>query len=834
MRFRSLLIGILTFALTACGIASQALPTADAEGNVYLTATPLLPTPNAEGVVVITATPQSQPQAVAQNVVQVVTDAPTSLPPTDIVDPRSLIDNADQLLRDGYLEEAVSAYQAILQQISDPTLRGEASFKLGQTALREGLFADAVDALTLLITELPNDPNTPPAYFLRGDAYLGLGQWQNAIDDFQTYLSLRPNLIDSYAYERIGDAQLALGQSDDAIQSYIQAIDAGRPLVPQLILQERLAQIYIGVGRVDDAVAIYDTILGIAQNTGYRASIELLATQALDNANRTDEATERARRIVQNYTETNPAFEALQILDANGIEVDSYRRGIINYTVGNYTAAIDAFNVYTSTFQLDAIPARLYLLLGRAYRELANWEAARVAFQTLIDQYPDDPLFQTALLERGRTYFLQGDFQTAIATYTAIADNYGYLENTSAEALWRAGYLYGTQLNDYDSSRNVFTRLSNAYPNNEWAVSGLQIAASSAVANNQPAVAENFYNRIAASTQGEDRAAALYWVGRFALQRGDQSAANEAFSQAQQAAPDSFFAQRANDILIGREAFLPPANVNFTFNEEAERQQAEEWLRQVVGITETGDLSQLSPELANDPRMIRGRELWTVAAYDEAQTEFDTLMDEARNSGNILRSYQLAHFFRDIGDFYSSIVAAADVIVGTGQATLDVPPYLARLRYPAYYNGLVQEQAQSYGFDPLLMLGLIRQESLFNPNATSFANAMGLAQVIPSTARYIAGELNWQDFTENDLYRPYIGIAFGAFYLDEQLRLFGGNQGAALAAYNAGPGYTLDWFNLSGGDIDSLVSTITFDETKRYVQRIYSHYTIYRELYGTN
>ncbi|MEO1287932.1 MAG: transglycosylase SLT domain-containing protein, partial [Chloroflexota bacterium] len=358
--------------------------------------------------------------------------------------------------------------------------------------------------------------------------------------------------------------------------------------------------------------------------------------------------------------------------------------------------------------------------------------------------------------------------------------------------------------------------------------------ASSAVANNQPAVAENFYNRIAASTQGEDRAAALYWVGRFALQRGDQSAANEAFSQAQQAAPDSFFAQRANDILIGREAFLPPANVNFTFNEEAERQQAEEWLRQVVGITETGDLSQLSPELANDPRMIRGRELWTVAAYDEAQTEFDTLMDEARNSGDILRSYQLAHFFRDIGDFYSSIVAAADVIVGTGQATLDVPPYLARLRYPAYYNGLVQEQAQSYGFDPLLMLGLIRQESLFNPNATSFANAMGLAQVIPSTARYIAGELNWQDFTENDLYRPYIGIAFGAFYLDEQLRLFGGNQGAALAAYNAGPGYTLDWFNLSGGDIDSLVSTITFDETKRYVQRIYSHYTIYRELYGTN
>jgi soluble lytic murein transglycosylase len=77
-----------------------------------------------------------------------------------------------------------------------------------------------------------------------------------------------------------------------------------------------------------------------------------------------------------------------------------------------------------------------------------------------------------------------------------------------------------------------------------------------------------------------------------------------------------------------------------------------------------------------------------------------------------------------------------------------------------------------------------------------------------------------------------VGIAFGAFYLDEQLKLFDRNEAVALAAYNAGPGYTLDWYRLSGGDVDTFVTTITFDETRRYVQRIYSHYSIYRELYG--
>jgi soluble lytic murein transglycosylase len=75
-------------------------------------------------------------------------------------------------------------------------------------------------------------------------------------------------------------------------------------------------------------------------------------------------------------------------------------------------------------------------------------------------------------------------------------------------------------------------------------------------------------------------------------------------------------------------------------------------------------------------------------------------------------------------------------------------------------------------------------------------------------------------------------VAFGAFYLDEQLRLFEGNRAAAIAAYNAGPGYTLDWVRLSGGDVDGLASTITFDETERYLKRIYSHYNNYRRLYG--
>ena len=239
---------------------------------------------------------------------------------------------------------------------------------------------------------------------------------------------------------------------------------------------------------------------------------------------------------------------------------------------------------------------------------------------------------------------------------------------------------------------------------------------------------------------------------------------------------------------VNRQPFQPLANPNFTFDELAEINAAEQWLRQTLNIEQEGNLWQLSSELENDPRMIRGRELWTVAAYDEANEEFDALIEESRNNQDILASYQLAIYLRSIGAYLPSIVAAADVIRGAGVSTLDAPPFIARLRYPVYYLDVVQQIAQERNVDPLLMFSLIRHESLFNTNADGGAAEKGLTQVIPSTGQYIANEINWQDYQHSDLYRPFAGITFGAFYLQEQLNRFDGNVIAALAGYNAGPG----------------------------------------------
>jgi soluble lytic murein transglycosylase len=819
---------------SACNLDGANLPTPNAENIIYVTATVPLPTPDAEGVIYITATPSGDSAAVVpQEAAAATANTPVLPSPIPFTQPTDALADANQLLEYGYYEEATRTFQNILAQGDQlaPEIRSEAAFKLGQAALREGLFSDAVDSLTLMINLFPQDARTPQAYFLRGDAYLGLSRWSEAIADFQQYLTLRPGLVDSYAYERIADAQLALGQFDAALTSYLQAINANRTLVPLLVLREKLARILIGAGRIADGVAQYDAILEVARNNNYRASIELLEAQALVQAGNLAEGLPHARRVFDNYNDTPSAYTAMQILLANGIAIDGFRRGKTAYNYGDYAGAIAAFNEFSSTVTLDQIPAELYLLLGRAYREIGNPSAALVAFQTINQQYPTDPLFGPALLEQGRTRFLSGDINGAIETYLGIARDYATLSETAAEALWRAGYLYGTNNNPV-RSREVFTQLADNYPTSSWASNGLFLAASAAVNAQEWSVAENLYGRIAAITTGADRAAAYMWVGRLAQQRGDTRTAQDSYRFAQQAAPESFFAARAADLLNGVMPFTPPAQTRFTFDEAADQAEAEAWLRATFSISDQGSLSAPSAALAADPRMIRGTELWALGATDEALEEFKGILDEARSAKDALTSYQMAIYLKEIGAYSSSIVAAADVIVASGVATLQAPAYIARMRYPAYYLDLVLEQAARYQFDPLVLFALIRQESLYNATAVSSAGASGLTQVMPATGRYLAQQVGFADFTTSDLFRPHVAISFGANYIAEQLRRFDNNVAAALAAYNAGPGRAIDWVALSGGSLDALMLVIQINETKTYLERIYSHYAIYRTLYG--
>lgn len=737
---------------------------------------------------------------------------------------------AERYLLNGYYETAVAAYQALLAQgDSVPAeMRAAAAFGLGQAALREGLFQDAVTALDGFITDFPQDARLAQAHFLRGDALLGLSSWEAAIADFQRYLQLRPGLIDSYALERIADAQVALGFIDNALDNYKNAADSSRSVVPLVGLRERIAQIYISQRRFDEAVAQYDQILAVARIPAYRATIELRAAQNEVEAGRLEAAMTRMQRIFETYPDRPEAYAAMNALLQNGRTLDPFAMGRVQFNYGDYQGAIESFISFSTSRPVTQVPAELHMMLGRSYREIGNTQAAVTAFQTIIDQYTTDPLFGEALLEQGRTRFLLGDIPGAIEHYLRVARTYSYTPQ-APEALWRAGYLLSTNEQPAEA-RAVFEQLADAFPNTQQAIDGLLIAASQALGAGELGAAERFYAEVAVKATGEPQASAYLNVARLALQRGDNNIASQALQAAVSAAPDSYFAQRARDIAAGIAPFQRPANLVFQFDDAAEIAEAENWMRTTYGITQEGPLWVLSPTLENDPRIVRGRELWTVAQYDEARAEFVDIITAYETDP--LASYQLAIFLRGLAAYQNSIVAAANVIRNANIGTLEAPPYIARMRYPAYYLDVVLESSNRYGLDPLLLFSLIRHESLFDTYATAAAGEKGLTQVIPSTGDYIAGVINFPDYQHSDLFRPYAGVEFGAYYLYENLNTFNGNVTAALSGYNAGPGRAFQWREISGGDHDAFLDAITISSTRLYVQRIYTYYSIYRELFS--
>jgi soluble lytic murein transglycosylase len=154
-----------------------------------------------------------------------------------------------------------------------------------------------------------------------------------------------------------------------------------------------------------------------------------------------------------------------------------------------------------------------------------------------------------------------------------------------------------------------------------------------------------------------------------------------------------------------------------------------------------------------------------------------------------------------------------------------------RLVYPLVYSDLLSAEAQARNLDPLLLAALIRQESLFEPAAESYAGARGLGQVMPATGKGIARALKMEDYVKDDLYRPSVSVRFGAFYLGVQMERFDDQLLIALAAYNGGPGNTLRWLEGTGDDLDLFVELITAPASRRYLQQVYEHYILYEGLY---
>jgi len=179
----------------------------------------------------------------------------------------------------------------------------------------------------------------------------------------------------------------------------------------------------------------------------------------------------------------------------------------------------------------------------------------------------------------------------------------------------------------------------------------------------------------------------------------------------------------------------------------------------------------------------------------------------------------------------ASEVRSAFPQVGTAREG-EVPEQWRRLFYPIDYGSHVETAAREFGLDPYLLLGLVRQESTFDPRARSHAGAVGLTQLMPGTARELSRPVLNRRFRKAFLYDPAINVRLGASYLRYLLDRFDGDRVYAVAAYNAGPGRIAALLREHpAATPPALLEWLPAEETRVYVRHVLLFAEAYRELY---
>jgi soluble lytic murein transglycosylase len=421
---------------------------------------------------------------------------------------------------------------------------------------------------------------------------------------------------------------------------------------------------------------------------------------------------------------------------------------------------------------------------ARAAHELGTREAAEGLCLALATSEPG-PYSARALAEVARWRWNEDDDPGALRLYRDLARRFpGSRE--APEALYAIGRIQ-QESGAYDDAFRSYTAFAERYPATRTAEEARWRAGwVRYLAGDRAAAAETF-GRLASSGERETRVAAEYWEARSLAQIGSPDAAAKMAHVADEH-PATFYGMLASARLglAPRDEVAPP---------DAER--------------------PAFPDELTGPHAVRARLYNELGLHRLARRELDALGPSVP-ANTLVQAY--------------AAVEAPGPALRLARASITGP---RRYLYPLGYWEVVRPMAESRGLDPLLVAALIRQESLFFPDAVSPADAHGLMQLLPGTARELATSAGRPAPDREALHQVTTNVDLGTSLLRRLLDRYGGSRVKALAAYNAGEEAVAKWERRYGGrPDDEFVELISFRETRDYVKSVLTHYEVYRQLYA--
>jgi soluble lytic murein transglycosylase len=466
-----------------------------------------------------------------------------------------------------------------------------------------------------------------------------------------------------------------------------------------------------------------------------------------------------------------------------------------------------------------------------------DYDGAEVLYKKLLSNATEPDARLRLLGKLSELYLAARKRNEAIPVFQQIARDYGDTPE-APKALYQVGQILWNR-HDNLQALEYFRQVMDRYPTNAFTDKAQYAAADIYEWQGKKEEAIALYNKTAASPTASEvrddalwrlawlyyrlgplpdaytgfkaladqtkdsarRTAALYWQSRAAEKSGDVALAKQLYRQVFTAGEESYYQALAARALarMGEVVGEPKPNQGSVAPDPGSRLSP----RMAFHLTRARELSKLSlPHLANG-------ELDEIARIAGKQTRLQPLL--------------MREYFKN--QAYGRSLALANQLSAS---------YIDRniYRFPLAYWDAIQQKAQERGMDPYLVLAVIRQESLFDARARSPAFALGLMQLLPSTAGRVAKQIGMPPPSNDQLFDPDTNLTLGAQYLKQLLDHYSNNWFKAIAAYNAGEAAVDRWEKeIATDDIEEFVERIPYIETRGYVKLVMRNHRIYQKLY---
>ncbi|MFQ5787318.1 MAG: transglycosylase SLT domain-containing protein, partial [Thermodesulfobacteriota bacterium] len=623
--------------------------------------------------------------------------------------------------------------------------------------------------------------DNPKERYKKGYCQVKIGRYQEGFNTLNGLQNLLTPISD-YIYYYQAVAQRGVGNKKGAEEIFKKVTNE----YPKSGVKKKaligLGEIYTETGNYVQAEKIFGSLLLDEEDRQSKSEYLFNLAESLEGQGKFKDAINNFKKVWVEFPDTNFANRSLRraqsISKSHSLpfmtnKTDYLRRAEILFDNSRWSAALMNFNKVIKTNHIKSQMAIAMFNLGRLD------EASNLLAQI------DSP---EALFWRGKISAKQGRDGEASQFYRRINLTYPSSQFAS-EGLYNAARLY--QINDnMDKAIGLYDELLRKYPNSEYAEDGAWylgwIYYKRGMLNEALAAFSAYTN----SSSSYNSSSNKYWKAR-ALEK--QGRRQEALS---------LYEELARSTLPSYHSYLA---------------QKKTGIKPYLGVS--GDEINTQSSNVNNGKA-KAELLIDLEMFDDAISEIDIIREESINEQDLM---QVSLLYANADDFYNSIKIAQRLNL----------PQAIELSYPRGYKEIVRAYSKKYNVDEYLIYSIMREESRFQKNAVSPANAIGLMQLIPSTARSTARQVGISGFNVDMLNIPRINIELGIYYFKKVLDEFNGDVHLALASYNAGPHRAADWMvRFHNFEKDEFVEEIPFRETRNYIRRILRSYGAYKAIYG--